>query len=256
MGLLPDSNNHTYETTPLNEMGSANVKGKKRKTRASEIFSSFRGIFRKKENKPERLNDNVSESNFTPLNQQTPDVTAALPQVKPVATTQRPYSFSNLPLKTQCLLNSKKDFDTLLASNVEDDDSDIFLKSKEVKVYITEPQTRFKNQAHHYTSIFSSRNDSNYKNTQTSLYSYLEAYSKQKNASSSSSANDDSFDLTFIDLHCSNSVNESDFSLKNKYFRRMLSKNVLNELLNVKNSNSISRLPSNCIFLVSYFFFL
>ena len=129
------------------------------------------------------------------------------------------------------------------------------LKAKEVKVYITEPQTRFKNQAHHYTSIFNSRNDVNYNNTQMSLYNYLETYAKKTNASSSSSSistsHDDSFDLSFVDLHCSNSINENDFSLKNKYFRRMLSKRVLNELLNVKNSNSICRLPSNCIYVVS-----
>jgi hypothetical protein len=230
--------------------------------RHNNIISSFLKTFKKDKNKSNIFSDNISEC--TNRNTQTPEtnVTAihglVIKQHSPTAA-QSVYSFTNLPLKTQCLLNSKKDFDQLLFTReIEEDQNGSvgnLLKAKEVKVYITEPQTRFKNQAHHYTSIFNSRNDSNYNNTQMSLYNYLESYAKKTNASSSSSSistsHDDSFDLSFVDLHCSSSINENDFSLKNKYFRRMLSKSVLNELLNVKNSNSICRLPSNCIYVVS-----
>ena len=267
---MPDNNNNNNESIILNDPNVIIKSDCDKKRTNMNIISSFLNTFKKDKIKSKKFNDDLSGVEFTNMNTQPPEtnVTSILGQALKhstnPATVQNVYSFSNLSLRTQCLLNSKKDFDQLLVSNEDGADSQNgnlskFLKAKEVKVYITEPQTRFKNQAHHYTSIFNSRNDNNYNNTQMSLFNYLEAYSKKTNASSSSSSISasigDSFDLTFIDLHCSSSVNENDFSLKNKYFRRILSKSVLNELLNIKSSNSICRLPSNCIFLVSFIYF-
>ena len=223
----------------------------------STFLSSFRHIFTK--NKPIKSKLLLMDSSIK-ADPETPDINMSVvsppytqnqpkPPTSQASVEQTIYSLSNLPLKTQCLLNSKQELEAIAVRDEEADHNvaATSVRAKDIKLYVTEPHTRFQNQHHHFSSIFSGIHESNYDGAKTSVLGCLESYCKKSNASSQ----EDTFDLSVIDLHCANSVNESDFTLKNKYFRRLLGKKVLHELLNVDKLNTANTLPSNCIFLVS-----
>lgn len=218
------------------------------------LLSSCRKFFNKDtKNKLKKSNDNITSQGeeFSPPPIVTIDASPypklTTNQTNP-ALAQNIYSFLQLPLKTQYLLNSKQEFDNF--NPVVDLKHSI--KTREIKVYITEPPPpSIHSTSCDYSSIFNGRNDSNYNNTDKSLYNHLESYCSRKTTPKESSASiasslGDRFDLSIVDLNCANS---SESRLKSKYFRRILGKKVLNELLNL-DANPVCRLTSNSIFVI------
>ena len=137
------------------------------------------------------------------------------------------------------------------------------IKNREIKIFLSSPYSinpSSSSQTSKEIKLFDSinANSSNQdEDNDDCLFERLKTYCAKQQANNNCDLN--LIDLNFFN-HNEKSVNLKDtFLTRNKYFRRILGKLILNDLLNLNNASTLNpHTPSYCIFVVSVkvFFFL
>ncbi len=158
------------------------------------------------------------------------------------------YSFLNLPTKTQNLLNAQHEFDSEFSSFLQSVTSielnsllkDFAQKSnanKEIQIYLS---TSIAEENEMFTTLNSSSQTKQCYNINEVLFKKLATQSAESD-----------YDLNFINFSTSKSSNRI-----NKYYRRLLDKLIISDLLSITNStvNNNFSTPGCFLFVVSIFF--
>jgi hypothetical protein len=158
------------------------------------------------------------------------------------------YSFLNLPTKTQNLLNAQHEFDSEFSSFLQSVTSielnsllkDFAQKSnanKEIQIYLS---TSIAEENEMFTTLNSSSQTKQCYNINEVLFKKLATQSVESD-----------YDLNFINFSTSKSSNRI-----NKYYRRLLDKLIISDLLSITNStvNNNFSTPGCFLFVVSIFF--
>jgi len=158
------------------------------------------------------------------------------------------YSFLNLPTKTQNLLNAQHEFDSEFSSFLQSVTSielnsllkDFAQKSnanKEIQIYLS---TSIAEENEMFTTLNSSPQTKQCYNINEVLFKKLATQSVESD-----------YDLNFINFSTSKSSNRI-----NKYYRRLLDKLIISDLLSITNStvNNNFSTPGCFLFVVSIFF--
>ena len=148
------------------------------------------------------------------------------------------YSFYSLPIKTQYLLNAQNEFDSEFANYVStiNNCKTNYLKdysnktniNKEIKIYLS---TSTSEQVEMFSIFNSFQND----NINDEFLEKLNSYCLKD------------FDLSLINFN-------TKFNQVNKYYRRLLSKLIINDLLSISSSPSNYSSPGYFAFVVSLYF--
>jgi hypothetical protein len=148
------------------------------------------------------------------------------------------YSFYSLPFKTQYLLNAQNEFDSEFANYVStiSNCKTNYLKdystktniNKEIKIYLS---TSTSEQVEMFSIFNSFQND----NINDEFLENLNSYCLKD------------FDLSLINFN-------TKFNQVNKYYRRLLSKLIINDLLSISSSPSNYSSPGYFVFIVSLYF--
>lgn len=159
------------------------------------------------------------------------------------------YSFLNLPTKTQNLLNAQHEFDSEFSSFLQSVTSielnsllkDFAQKSnanKEIQIYLS---TSIAEENEMFTTLNSSPQTKQCYNINEVLFKKLATQSVESD-----------YDLNFINFSTSKSSNRI-----NKYYRRLLDKLIISDLLSITNStvNNNFSTPGCFLFVVSIFFY-
>ena len=157
------------------------------------------------------------------------------------------YSFLNLPTKTQNLLNAQHEFDSEFSSFLQSVTSielnsllkDFAQKSnanKEIQIYLS---TSIAEENEMFTTLNSSSQTKQCYNINEVLFKKLATQSVESD-----------YDLNFINFSTSKSSNRI-----NKYYRRLLDKLIISDLLSITNStvNNNFSTPGCFLFVVSIF---
>ncbi len=157
------------------------------------------------------------------------------------------YSFLNLPTKTQNLLNAQHEFDSEFSSFLQSVTSielnsllkDFAQKSnanKEIQIYLS---TSIAEENEMFTTLNSSSQTKQCYNINEVLFKKLATQSAESD-----------YDLNFINFSTSKSSNRI-----NKYYRRLLDKLIISDLLSITNStvNNNFSTPGCFLFVVSIF---
>ena len=130
------------------------------------------------------------------------------------------------------------------------------IKNREIKIFLSSPysinsssSSQISNEIKLFDSINANSSNQDEDNDDC-LFERLKTYCAKQQANNC--------DLNLIDLnffnHNEKSVNLKDtFLTRNKYFRRILGKLILNDLLNLNNASTLNHhTPSYCIFVASF----